>query len=709
MGAASRAALAAAILFPWLQRLLAPAQTVRLTDHPDVVTVLNVFFDSVGVVVILGVTMLLARHYRAATTAARRRLALIIGSGILGLLLLAAGFAVDAASRNASQVLFTISLLVFATVPFFFLGGLLRTRLARGGVAGLLVEVRESAALEDAEAGLRRVLRDPELRLASWSPERGRFVDTEGRAVEEADDDARRVTTVVRAESGEAVAALVHDRALLDETELLEGAVAAARLALQRSRLQEDLRSRIAEVQRERDFVAVVVNSAPAFFTVLDLAGRIVRFNDPLVAATGIPDDDRVRGKPFWEVFPVSDHAEAVGAAILAGEPVEHEHRWRSADGSELVVAWTIQSIQSGRGRPQLLLSGLDVTERKRQEDELRRHRDFLSLVGDATPSLMLIVQADGTVGSHGVNKAFFDATGRDDDEARGRPFWDVAVAPEVADSVREAFLEAVATGEQCHVETPWRSADGTPLLVEWWTTSLGEAREGMFLICGVDVTERVLQAEEVRRSRSRLVEAGDHERRRLERNLHDGAQQRLVSLSLAIRLAQAKLASDPGGADELLSSASVELALALQELRELARGLHPAVLADRGLGPALIALAERSSLPVELEVDVDERLPEAVEVAAYYVVSEALANVGKYAHATSVHVRADRTPEGLVLAVADDGIGGADATRGTGLRGLLDRVDALDGTLEVASPPGSGTRIVATFPVRSAVPQDAG
>ena len=146
-----------------------------------------------------------------------------------------------------------------------------------------------------------------------------------------------------------------------------------------------------------------------------------------------------------------------------------------------------------------------------------------------------------------------------------------------------------------------------------------------------------------------------------------------------------------------------------MQELRELARGLHPAVLADRGLEAALTALAERSALPVELDVDVEERLPEAVEVAAFYVVSEALANVGKYAHATCVHVCARRTSDGLVLDVADDGIGGADSARGTGLRGLLDRVDALDGTLEVVSPPGAGTRVVATLPVRSAVPQDAG
>jgi signal transduction histidine kinase len=132
-------------------------------------------------------------------------------------------------------------------------------------------------------------------------------------------------------------------------------------------------------------------------------------------------------------------------------------------------------------------------------------------------------------------------------------------------------------------------------------------------------------------------------------------------------------------------------------------------MLTDRGLAPALDSLVERSPIPVELELELDERLPEAVEVAAFYVVSEALANVAKYAHATEVRVRVARTVAGLELEVSDDGIGGADVGRGTGLRGLFDRVDALGGTLEVESPPGGGTRVTASLPVRSAVPQDAG
>jgi signal transduction histidine kinase len=204
---------------------------------------------------------------------------------------------------------------------------------------------------------------------------------------------------------------------------------------------------------------------------------------------------------------------------------------------------------------------------------------------------------------------------------------------------------------------------------------------------------------EELTAQRARIVHAGDEERRRLERNLHDGAQQRLVSLSLSLRLAQSKLLSDPHGADELLSGASIELALALEELRELARGIHPAVLTERGLGPALESLADRASLPVELEQLPEERLPNHVEAAAYYVVSEALANVAKYADASGVQVRVAQENGRAVVEVVDDGVGGADPARGSGLRGLTDRVEALQGRLAIESSPGEGTRLRAEIP----------
>jgi signal transduction histidine kinase len=194
-------------------------------------------------------------------------------------------------------------------------------------------------------------------------------------------------------------------------------------------------------------------------------------------------------------------------------------------------------------------------------------------------------------------------------------------------------------------------------------------------------------------------VAAGDEARRRLERNLHDGAQQRLVSLSLALRLAQAKLSADPEGAGDILTAAGDELALALAELRELARGIHPAMLTDRGLGAAVESLATRAPLPVELAAMPDERLPAPVEAAAFYVISEALANIGKYAHASAARVSVTRVDGHAVVEVDDDGVGGADPGSGSGLSGLLDRIEALDGSLAVVSPEGGGTRIRAEIP----------
>jgi signal transduction histidine kinase len=222
----------------------------------------------------------------------------------------------------------------------------------------------------------------------------------------------------------------------------------------------------------------------------------------------------------------------------------------------------------------------------------------------------------------------------------------------------------------------------------------------------GLAVENERLQAqlrarvEDLRASRARIVEAGTHERRRLERNLHDGAQQRLVALSLTLRLAQAKLRKDPDSADDLLTGAQDELTLALSELRELARGIHPAVLSDRGLGAALEALAGRAPIAVELTEVPEERLPEPIEAAAYFVIAEALTNVVKYAHATSATVRVARDNGCAVVEIADDGIGGADPGRGSGLRGLADRVSALDGNMELDSPAGAGTRLRAEIPV---------
>jgi signal transduction histidine kinase len=206
-------------------------------------------------------------------------------------------------------------------------------------------------------------------------------------------------------------------------------------------------------------------------------------------------------------------------------------------------------------------------------------------------------------------------------------------------------------------------------------------------------------KVEELRDSRQRMLRIGLEERRRLERDLHDGAQQRLVSMALNMRLARDRLRHEPEAAEELLEGAGEELDAALDELRELARGIHPAVLSDRGLQPALEALAHRTPLPVELRSAPDERLPEAVELAAYFVVSEALTNVVKYARASHATVNVASDNGRVVVQVADDGVGGADPARGTGLRGLADRLAVLEGRLEIDSPAGRGTQVTARIP----------
>jgi signal transduction histidine kinase len=199
--------------------------------------------------------------------------------------------------------------------------------------------------------------------------------------------------------------------------------------------------------------------------------------------------------------------------------------------------------------------------------------------------------------------------------------------------------------------------------------------------------------------SRARIVGAGDAERRRLERNLHDGAQQRLVSLALQLRLTQSALERRPDEVLALLVEAQAELARALDELRELARGIHPAILTDRGLGPALEAILARAPLPVELVDLPDTRLPQPVEAAVYYVVAETLTNIAKHAQAKSATVSIEVVAATAVVVITDDGVGGADPARGSGLRGLADRIEALDGGLRIDSPADGGTRIEAQIP----------
>jgi signal transduction histidine kinase len=223
-------------------------------------------------------------------------------------------------------------------------------------------------------------------------------------------------------------------------------------------------------------------------------------------------------------------------------------------------------------------------------------------------------------------------------------------------------------------------------------------AAAGMALENGRLQAELRARLEELKGSRERVIEAGQKERQRLERNLHDGAQQRLIALSLDLSRLEERLGDDPDSKAQL-DRARREIARSLEELRDVARGIHPAVVSGHGLAVALESLVARAPVPVKLSVDLDGRVSERLEVAAYYVVSESLANIGKHAQASSATVDVARADGRLTVEVVDDGIGGADSERGTGLRGLADRVEALGGRLRVWTPRGSGTRVRAEMP----------
>ena len=208
-------------------------------------------------------------------------------------------------------------------------------------------------------------------------------------------------------------------------------------------------------------------------------------------------------------------------------------------------------------------------------------------------------------------------------------------------------------------------------------------------------------RVDDLRTARQRIIAAADAERRRIERDLHDGAQQRMVSVAVTLGLAAAKLGDDTEAAARLIAEAREEAQLAVKELRELARGIHPAVLSDRGLAAALEALAARAPVPVEVTGVPEEPLPRPVEAAVYFVTAEALTNVAKYAQADTASVALSVADDRVRLEIRDDGIGGAASTVGSGVAGLCDRVEALDGELRVESPPGVGTTVTAEIPLR--------
>jgi PAS domain S-box-containing protein len=676
-----------------------PENAFLIVDSPGAVAAINAVLIAVGIPALLASIYVFRRRWKAASAPLRRVLLPVYLTAGSTLVLLALALAVGSVSSRAGDVVFWAVVVTFACVPIAFIVGLLSGRLAREGVGQLILDLGQAHAPGELREALARALGDPTLRLAYWIPESRSYADLDGSPIELPEGRGEELATMVERD-GQPVAALIHHRSLEEDPLLVETVAAAAAMALENEQ-------RLAALADAQARIQALVDAFPDLIFRMDRNGKYLEFK-------GRPEDlaappEQMVGSTAHDILPREVADQLVGGiqrAIDTGELVTGEYRLE-LDG--VPRDFEARIVKAG---DDAVLIGREFTERNRAQEELERlhaelqqrhrdlehERDFIRTVVDSTPSLLCLVTPGGYVLR--VNTSLERLSGRrDNDLTRGFAFWDLFIAPEERDAVRLALEEVAAEGGRGEFESTWITADGERRRVTWSTTPLRDDHgEPRLLICGMDITERTLHEAELRRSRARLVEASDVERRRLERNLHDGAQQRLVSLSLMLRLAHARVEADPEQAERLLGQASEELAQALEELRELARGIHPAVLSDRGLSAALEALVSRTPLPVELEL-LDDRLPEAVEAAAYYVVSEALANVAKYAEASSVAVSIASVNGHAVVEIADDGVGGADPAKGSGLRGLVDRVEALDGRLLVESAPGKGTRIHVEIP----------
>jgi PAS domain S-box-containing protein len=676
-----------------------PENAFLIVDSPTAAAVTKGLLMLVAVPAIVALFVVFHRRWKAASAPLRRVFLPVYLTAAATLVLLLTTYVVNSISTSAGQLVYWFVLFVFAAVPPALIVGLLSGRLVRGGVSQLILELGEAPAPGELREALARTLGDPTLRVAYWIPDTASFADLDGNPVELPDGQGEELATLVERE-GRPVAALIHHRSLEEDPTLVEAAAAAAALTLENER-------RLAALAKAQTRIQALLDAFP------DLIFRMSREGEYL-EYSGNPDDlavppDQLIGAKAHDVLPRDVADSLVGGvqrALDTGELVTGEYQLE-LDG--VPRDWEARIVKAG---DEAVLIAREFTERNRAQAELgrlhaelqQRHRDlelerdFIRTVVDSTPSLLCLATPGGYIVR--FNTSLERLSGRrDNDLTGGHAFWDVFIVPEERERVRHALEEVVAEGGRGEFESTWISAAGERRRVAWSTTPLRDDRgHPRLLISGMDITERKQHEDELRRSRARLVEASDVERRRLERNLHDGAQQRLVSLSLMLRLAQARVGDDPDGAHGLLGQASEELGQALEELRELARGIHPAVLSDRGLGPALEALVARTPFSVELDL-LDDRLPEPVEAAAYYVVSEALANVAKYAQASSVAVSIASVNGHAVVEIADDGVGGADSSKGSGLRGLVDRVEALDGRLHVESPAGVGTRIRAEIP----------
>jgi PAS domain S-box-containing protein len=675
-----------------------PANAFLIYDSKDTAHTINTVFNIAGLLVFATIFVVLALRWRHASRARRRVLAPVYASGGAAVAFLGIGFAVGFASGLASDILWVTSLACFISLPFFFVGGLLRWRVNRAGVR-MLLDSGESTPSE-AEVLLRRALGDPSLRLAYWVEDERSYIDLEGELLEPHCDCPGRDSVEIAYED-RPLAAIEYDTSLSFEPELLEEVLATARLTLEKDQRLHQLRlseARSRALLRVLPDAMIRTNREGVYLEVQGNRSGLVLPAEEMIGLTirdTLPPDLVDRILACIDRTLTSEEPQTLLYELeIQGEVRSFEARMIPSSAEEVVSVVR------------------DVTEERRLREELtarltelEREQRFTKTVVSTAPVMFLLLDPSGRVTS--FNRTCELLTGYENTEAVwGRTFWDLFVDPADHSLAHEAIAAAAEHAPLVEQELRWRTRDGEELVVATRCTPIldGQGR-WKIQVSGLDLTERKLVLRELRASRARIVEAEDAERRRLERNLHDGAQQRLISLSLALRMAQARITSDPDDAASILENAGTELSAALAELRELARGLHPAILADRGLDAALESLADRAALPVEVASDLDERLPATHEVAAFYVIAEALTNVAKYASATRARVRVTREDGLAVVEVSDDGLGGADATAGTGLRGLTDRLGALDGWLEIESPPGAGTKVRALMPLPRARP----
>jgi PAS domain S-box-containing protein len=505
-------------------------------------------------------------------------------------------------------------------------------------------------------------------------------------------------------------------------------------------------------------FARILTETTQSLVCVLDEHGRVLLFNDACERATGFTRDE-VLGHDARELLIPREESEAFGEFLayvwktgLSSPQVGH---WQTKEGGRRLIAWSNKPMTGDEGAPAALVTtGIDLTDRARrgEEDERALEGDpeaKLAEIGQLAQEQRALRRVATLVASEASPERVFTAVSGEC--ARVLQVNASAVIRYEGDDTATIVgrhnrdnVDVFAVGERLPVEKDTSIGrvleTGAPTRTDDWTNLTGEIADAMLRLgyrstaaapivvagilwgCVVIASEEALPQEsetrlggfcelvslavasaqaraDLRASRARIVKAGDEQRRKLERNLHDGAQQRLVSLALQLRLAKAQLSSNPEAAARLLEEASRELDAGLEELREIARGLHPAALVGHGLRPALEVLAAR--LPVAIGIDApDERLPEHVEATAYYIVSEALTNVAKHAQATHADVAISRDGELLRFEIADDGRGGANPSAGTGLLGLRDRAEAAGGTLFVVSPPGRGTVVTAALPL---------